>query len=315
MTVIIVEKDYTRGIFKIKLNSPGKYNTLSMDEFIYICELLNKANDETELYVTAIQSSGKFFSSGGNVADILSISPGQETDLNKLPGAQMNKLCGIVSSPNVYIPQTFRKHKNPIVCCLNGPAIGLSACLVMLCDIVYAPREQLDEIYIQFPFTKLGFNLEVASSFSLYKKLGINLTNELVLFSKTIPGSLLLKRKVIYKLVSCTDIDEFNSKTIDDVSNQLKFNYEAHDTTNGKEFSDTNSKAALSASNFSEMKKQLNSRFYKGIENAQITEISETLPFWATGEPQSRFKKLWESKMKIPINDKNRKKLNLTAKF
>lgn len=297
MTIIIEERDYINGVFKIKLNSPNKYNTLTMNEFIYMCELLNKANQEKELFITMIQSSGKFFSSGGNVTDILSINPRNDDKENQIPGAKLNKLCGVVSSPNVYIPQTFKNHKNPIICCLNGPAIGLSACLVMLCDTIYAPREQINNIYIQFPFTQLGFNLEVASSYTLYKKLGINLSNEFLLFSKMIPGKILLDKGIIYKLISSENIDNFNQLVSRDIILQLSKNNKIKQKTFTDKTTET-TKTELSVNNLLEIKKQLNLQFYKGVNNAQIAEISGTLPFWAAGEPQSRFQRLWEGKQK-----------------
>lgn len=270
--------------FIIELNDTENLNSLTFDDFLYIALCLELSNNKSEIMFTIIQSSGKFFSAGGKFESVLELAPSSIEDKDDDDSVRLRNLytlIGSVATPNVYVTNAFVKHKKPIICLLNGPAIGLSACLVCLCDIVYSIN---DQVYLLFPFSSLGFVAEVGSSVTLYEKLGINKTNEHLFFSTKIPFNELYD-KIIIK--------NYNIKSNNNSSNNLIETQLFNDTVlKDLKFKIKN----LSKESIGSMKSLLNYDINNKLKMAQSLETNSTLPFWIKGEPFKRFKELKEGK-------------------
>ena len=267
------------NFFIIELYDTANLNSLTFDDFLYIALCLELSNSKPEITFTIIQSSGKFFSAGGKFESVLELAPTTESkpdDSTKL--RSLYTLIGSVATPNVYVTNAFVRHKKPIICLLNGPAIGLSACLVCLCDIVYSMN---DQVYLLFPFSSLGFVAEVGSSVTLYDKLGVNKTNEHLFFSTKISFDELYDKIIVknYNIKSTGDnlkeTQLFNDVVINDLKQKTKH---------------------LSKESIGSMKPLLSYDINNRLKMAQSLETNSTLPFWIKGEPFKRFKELKEGK-------------------
>ena len=257
-------------LFIIQLDEPETLNSLTFDDFVYIATLLEKSNGLPDTHFTVIQSSGKFFSAGGKFESVLELAP-EKREPSDSELRTLYKLIGSVAAPNVYVTNAFVKHNKPIICLLNGPAIGLAACLVCLSDIVYA-RD--DQVYLLFPFSSLGFVAEVGSSVTLYDKLGINATNEHLFFSTKIPYEE-LSGKIIVQNYAMSDTAQFNERVASDLKKKC---------------------AQLSLPSLTEMKKVMSYETRSKLRAAQALETNATLPFWIEGEPFRRFQDLKQKK-------------------
>lgn len=264
-------------IYIIQLCDERNLNSLTFDDFLYIAVLLNEANNNNDIFFTVFQSTGKFFSSGGKFDSVLELSPEKiKEEGNNL--SYFKKLFGTVLAPNVYVTNAFVNHNKPIICCLNGPAIGLSASIVCLCDIVYSIN---DSVYLLFPFSSLGFVAEVGSSVTLYDKLGMNATNEHLFFSTKIQFKELINKIIVkdYNLKDNSNFkqltEEFNKQVITDLKKKYKH---------------------LHLNSLIEMKKLLNHEPKRRLIVAQSLETNGTLPFWVEGEPFRRFRELQSGK-------------------
>lgn len=251
-------------IFIITINDVKYMNSLTFDNFLEIAVGLNKANDDPEVLVTVIQSTGGFFSAGGKFESISKIEESQKLD--EVP--KLSNYVGGIATPNLYVTQAFIQHKKPIICCLNGPAIGLAACLVCLSDIVFS---QNDSVYLLFPFTSLGFVAEVGSSVTLYEKLGVNITNQHLLFSEKIPFDILNGKIINKNYAMGNDTSKFNEQVIKDIKSKYGMLY---------------------APSVIGMKTLINENLKQKLIKAQSMEIHSTLPFWLSGEPHKRFNQL-----------------------
>ncbi|CAB4254341.1 similar to Saccharomyces cerevisiae YOR180C DCI1 Peroxisomal protein [Maudiozyma barnettii] len=274
------------NIFIIELCDTDNLNSLTFEDFLLIATYLELANENSSINFTIIQSSGKFFSAGGKFTSVLELAPDSTNNKNQEEADEANTelrklytLIGSVATPNVYVTNAFVKHTKPIICSLNGPAIGLSACLVCLCDIVYSMN---DSVYLLFPFSSLGFVAEVGSSVTLYDKLGINTTNEHLFFSTKIPFEELNEKIIVKNYNLGKDHDDhieqtkkFNSKVISDLKLKSKH---------------------LSLGSLQEMKKLLSFETNNKLRQAQSLETNSTLPFWINGEPFKRFRELQQKK-------------------
>ncbi|KAM4551742.1 chromodomain Y-like protein [Odontesthes bonariensis] len=72
---------------------------------------------------------------------------------------------------------TFIQFRKPIVAAVNGPALGLGAALLPLCDVVWAN----EKAWFQTPYTACGQTPDGCSSFSFPRIMGLASANELLL--------------------------------------------------------------------------------------------------------------------------------------
>ncbi|CAN9503479.1 unnamed protein product [Ophioblennius macclurei] len=72
---------------------------------------------------------------------------------------------------------TFIQFKKPIVVAVNGPALGLGAAILPLCDVVWAN----EKAWFQTPYTSYGQTPDACSSFTFPRVMGIASANELLL--------------------------------------------------------------------------------------------------------------------------------------
>ncbi|XP_029970506.1 chromodomain Y-like protein [Salarias fasciatus] len=72
---------------------------------------------------------------------------------------------------------TFIQFKKPIVVAVNGPALGLGAAILPLCDVVWAN----EKAWFQTPYMAYGQTPDACSSFTFPRIMGIASANELLL--------------------------------------------------------------------------------------------------------------------------------------
>uniref|UniRef100_A0A3P8WAL6 Chromodomain Y-linked 1 n=1 Tax=Cynoglossus semilaevis TaxID=244447 RepID=A0A3P8WAL6_CYNSE len=72
---------------------------------------------------------------------------------------------------------TFIQFRKPIVAAVNGPALGLGAALLPLCDVVWAN----EKAWFQTPYMSFGQTPDGCSSFTFPKIMGMASANELLL--------------------------------------------------------------------------------------------------------------------------------------
>ncbi|KAM7399937.1 hypothetical protein PAMA_004561 [Pampus argenteus] len=72
---------------------------------------------------------------------------------------------------------TFIQFRKPIVAAVNGPAIGLGAAILPLCDVVWAN----EKAWFQTPYTSYGQTPDGCSSFTFPRIMGLASANELLL--------------------------------------------------------------------------------------------------------------------------------------
>lgn len=247
--------------FIIRLNDARRLNSLTGNDYLYLAQLLEKSDKDDTVYFTILQSSGRFFSSG---ADYLSIAKAQESGRDE---PELNKWLSNFVSRNVYVTDMFARHSKILICCLNGPAIGLSAALCLLCDIVYSMNE---DVYLLFPFVSLGLVTEGATSVTLPWKLGNNATYQSLMFNEPIRYDK-LKGKVVTKNYGMNNADQFNTAVLEELGQKCKGIY---------------------LPSVLGIKKLLMSNIRAQLDRANSVEVNDALKYWVKGEPQRRFKEL-----------------------
>ena len=151
--------------FIIQFNLPGTLDSLCYNDYIRLGMLLGIASEHQECIFTVLQSSGKFFSNGDNFTlnsvQSLTRNEGINEHINgngNEVGAAENLLkehtrlqLESFMSSNRFVNESFTTHRKILIACLNGPVIGLSASIILLCDLVYCL--DIDNLYMQLVCT------------------------------------------------------------------------------------------------------------------------------------------------------------------
>ncbi|CDO92865.1 unnamed protein product [Kluyveromyces dobzhanskii CBS 2104] len=246
--------------FIIQFTDEKTLNSLDGNDYLYLAHLLLENDKDPETGFTVLQSSGRFFSSGANFSSIT--AQNAQNSSGELP----NWVSAFLSR-NTYVTNAFIVHSKPIVCCLNGPAVGLTAAIVMLCDIVYSMN---DKVYLQFPFAKIGLVTEGSTSITLPLKIGYARAQNILFFNKPLTYDV-LENTVSVKNYQLDDWRIFNRQSLDD----LKTNVEG-----------------LNLSSMIGMKKLIKETWMQHLHRANVSEVTDAMPFWIDGIPQSNFLKL-----------------------
>ncbi|KAG9347713.1 hypothetical protein JZ751_003726 [Albula glossodonta] len=122
---------------------------------------------------------------------------------------------------------TFIQFKKPIVVAVNGPAVGLGASILPLCDVVWAN----EKAWFQTPYTAYGQTPDACSSLTFPRVLGVASANEMLLSGRKLtaqeacakglvsqvfwPGAFMQEVMVrIRELVSCNSVVLRESKAL-----------------------------------------------------------------------------------------------------
>jgi len=125
MAFLTIERD--GGILTATMNQPETRNALTgntaVQEFVQLCDTLRK---DASVKVLILTGAGPIFSSGGNVKDMKRFFDDALTpDLIREEYRQ-----GIQQIPNALYQLDV-----PVICAVNGPAIGAGLDLTCMCDI------------------------------------------------------------------------------------------------------------------------------------------------------------------------------------
>ncbi|MDC6271451.1 enoyl-CoA hydratase/isomerase family protein [Acetobacter pasteurianus] len=249
----------------ITLNIPKKLNALDGEQYLKLGKFVEEANNEEETVMTVIQSSGKFFSAGANFGD----KKLMQADPQDLFSHEYWLLRFVAR--NVWLTNLFNDHKKVLVAAINGPVIGLSSALVLLCDLIYV--KDLNNFYILAPFANLGLVAEGASSATLLSRLGWSKASEALFLAKPISGkdcynAGLVNKHYDGKFKSTEEFNEHVQKELFDAIENL------HDDS------------------ILQNKQLLKLSRDQSINHANSQEVMRGLGKWLEGVPQGRFQQL-----------------------
>lgn len=251
----------------ITFNVPDKLNALNGEQYLLLAKLIERA-DKEDTVMTLIQSTGRYFSAGANIAD----KGLANVDAEALFSHEywLDKFV----ARNVFLTDLFHNHTKVLAAAVNGPVIGLSAAMLALCDLIYVMDDR--KMFFLAPFSNLGLVAEGAASATLFLRLGWSKSAEALLLARPIAGPELNKLGFINKAYNDTKFDsveQFNQKVHDDLVGQFKGLYEPSIFAN---------KQLLKAN-----RDQL-------INSANSREVIKGFNRWVQGVPQERFLKLYQ---------------------
>lgn len=255
----------------ITLNLAKGLNALSNDQYLLFGKLVERANAEPETVATFIKSTGRYFSAGANVKDVNLVASGFEDDGNGLKETSywLNKF----TARNAYLTTIFHDHEKILICALNGPVVGLSSALVLLCDFIYAIN---DDVFMLTPFANLGLVSEGASAYTLVQRLGLSAANEALLLSSPIKAKRLYELGLVNKIYNLKDVEKFNDLVLEEFWHKVK---------------------DLEAESIRDIKKIIKSTYLRDLHSVNAQEIIGGVYKWLAHKPQEKFRKLANKKI------------------
>ena len=164
---ILVERKGRVGI--ITLNRPDYLNAVNATMGREIREQIEDFNNDKEIGSIVITGAGRAFCSGADVS-------GFEATVRGESGSVDDQIDRFPKWP------IFIRGSKPVICALNGYAIGLGITMPMGCDI----RVMAENARISFRFAYIGLTPEYASTHLLAQTVGIGKAMEFMLTGRFI---------------------------------------------------------------------------------------------------------------------------------
>ena len=172
--------DINNKIAWIKFNRPEQLNAMNalmMDEIIHALDFVDKA-DTSEIGVVVITGAGKAFMAGADIKEYAQQTEAQ-FDAFQLKGHSL--YAGIENNSKV------------VIAAINGYAFGGGFEIALACDMIVASAGAK----MGLPEILLNLIPGGGGSLRLTKKIGINLTNEIVMTGRTLVAEEMHARGVI----------------------------------------------------------------------------------------------------------------------
>lgn len=151
------------GMIKIvRYNKPKRKNAIDVNMYRRITDILNTAAYDENISMIVLTGTGNFYSSGNDFAFAKEIS---SEDNN-------------ISAIRDYI-QAFIMFPKLLVAIVNGPAIGIAATSLALCDLVFAAVNS----YFYTPFSNLGIIAEGCSTLTFPRLIGERKAAEMLMYN------------------------------------------------------------------------------------------------------------------------------------
>ena len=179
---------YTRDghIATITLNRPDRLNAISLAMLVSLSAALRQADADPEVRVIILTGAGRGFCSGLDLKDMGGISPGEGAGA---AGARFD----LVNSPPVVLHSTDK----PVLCGLNGPAVGYGLDLALGCDI----RIASDQARLGAVYAKRGILPESGGTWLLPRLIGWAKASELAFRGAMISAEEALKLGLVNAVV------------------------------------------------------------------------------------------------------------------
>lgn len=181
--------ELNNGVRTIKINRPHKKNAMSRDVYLQITKILNEDAVNDGVVVTILTGVGEYYSSGNDLTDAFN---------------QANEGNSETSLKMIHdFVQAFISYPKLLIAVVNGPAIGIAATTLALCDIVYCS----DTATFTTPFLRLGLCAEAASSYTFPLRLGRSKASEMLFLGKTLTAREAYDSGFVSKIVDRNKVD------------------------------------------------------------------------------------------------------------
>lgn len=150
----------------LTLNRPRMANAQGLTFGSALLDALNEVEDDDAVSAIVLTGAGTVFCGGGKIGETMKIA---DVDMEEQFRAVRNAFRAV---------ERIREIELPVVCALNGGAIGGGAALAMACDLVVAA----ENAFYSFPFGLLGASaVDMGCSYMLPRLVGTARARQIML--------------------------------------------------------------------------------------------------------------------------------------
>ncbi|MFW9788379.1 MAG: enoyl-CoA hydratase/isomerase family protein [Candidatus Thorarchaeota archaeon] len=187
MSEDLVLFDIEQAIATITINRPDRYNALNIAIKKQLMSLLKLAEEDASIRVVILTGNGeKAFISGADVTDFV--------------GRNSETIREVVD-PSRDIAQYMISMKKPVICAVNGYALGGGCELALACDIRYASSNAK----LGLPEIKLGTIPGNGGTVRLSRLVGLGIAKELIFTGDLISADEALRIGLVNKVFNSVE--------------------------------------------------------------------------------------------------------------
>ncbi|MBI4931344.1 MAG: enoyl-CoA hydratase/isomerase family protein [Bacteroidetes bacterium] len=170
------------SVGKIILNKTDTLNSFNREMAKQMQNALDVCASDKNIRAVYITGEGRAFCAGQDLSEAIS------------PGANIAEIVRETYNP---IIQKIRNIEKPVVCAVNGPAVGAGASIALACDVVIAAASAS---FTQ-AFSKIGLIPDSGGTFFLPRLIGFGKASALMMLGDKISAADAEKMGMIYKVV------------------------------------------------------------------------------------------------------------------
>ena len=184
------------GVARITLNRPDVYHALSPALIAEITDAVQTAAEDDSVRVVLFTATGdKAFCSGADLKEAAA------------SGKSASELLRDYYEPMV---TAIRDIPKPVVCRMNGLAVGAGCSLALACDVVIAA----EDTYLSLLFVQIGLMPDAGATFMLPRLIGMARSFELASTGRRIPAAEARQIGLIAHSVARETLDRETEKLI-----------------------------------------------------------------------------------------------------
>ena len=188
--------DNTDGVVRISLNRPEVHHALNAELLLEITNAVKAAEADPTVRVVVLTAEGnKAFCSGADLKE----SVGAGKSAAELLRTRYNPLI-----------LALRNIPKPVICRLNGLAVGAGVSLVLACDVVIAS----EDVYLSQLFVQIGLMPDAGSAFFLPRLLGPAKAFELASTGRKVSAKEAMQIGLISRAVPEAELDAAVDETV-----------------------------------------------------------------------------------------------------
>lgn len=184
-----IEAELSDGILRLTISDPARLNAMTP---ALADDLRTRLEDlGPDVRVVVLSGSGKNFSSGANLADVMA-DPEARTDGGVMLERHYNPLV-----------RTIRNLPVPLITKVKGAAVGVGAALACLGDLIIAA----ESAYFLQAFRRIGLAPDGGAPFILTQAVGRVRALEMMLLAEKLPASRALEWGLVTRVLPDDQID------------------------------------------------------------------------------------------------------------
>jgi 2-(1,2-epoxy-1,2-dihydrophenyl)acetyl-CoA isomerase len=183
MSAQFILSETDQGVTRLTLNRPDVLNSFNRPMAVELREALDAAAQDSTVRAVLLTGTGRAFCAGQDLSEAMPATDGSRLDLGAAVRESYNPIV-----------RAIRQLEKPVICAVNGAAVGAGANLALACDIVFASSEAS---FVQ-AFSKIGLVPDSGGTFFLPRLVGLARATAMMMLAEKISAARALEVGMIY---------------------------------------------------------------------------------------------------------------------